>query len=104
MLHRTTQCGCSSWDGSHPGRRLTSRCARWPSAAAAQPLGTVRGARNTVKNVGGYYMEEVRRELLSRFGETAEDGPNSVYAGGLWVRTSVDPAMQEAADNCVETL
>ncbi len=36
-------------------------------------------------------MEEVRRELIKQFGEKAEDGPNSVYAGGLWVRTSMNP-------------
>src|SRR3546814_3165123 len=35
----------------------------------------------------GYFLEEVRRQLIEQFGETAEDGPNSVYAGGLWVRT-----------------
>ncbi len=67
-------------------------------AAAATGLGTIRyGAGEHFRDMGGYYMEEVRRELLRRFGETAEDGPNSVYAGGLWVRTSVDPKMQEAA-------
>ena len=42
-------------------------------------------------------MEEVRRDLMKRFGETADDGPNSVYAGGLWVRTSMMPKMQDAA-------
>ena len=42
-------------------------------------------------------MEEVRRELIKRFGENAEDGPNSLYAGGLWVRSSMDPMMQDAA-------
>src|SRR3546814_18918151 len=42
-------------------------------------------------------MEEVRRQLIAEFGETAEDGPHSVYAGGLWVRTPYDGAMQEAA-------
>ena len=42
-------------------------------------------------------MEEVRRELIKQFGETAEDGPNSLYAGGLWVRTSMVPTMQDAA-------
>ena len=35
--------------------------------------------------------------LLKRFGEKAEDGPNSLYAGGLWVRTSMNPMMQDAA-------
>src|SRR5690606_37440008 len=45
----------------------------------------------------GYFFEEVRRTLIEKFGETAEDGRNSVYAGGLWVRTSLDPVLQEAA-------
>ena len=72
------------------------------AAAAAMPLGTIRyGAGEHFPDMGGYFMEEVRRELLRRFGETAEDGANSVYAGGLWVRTSVDPVMQEAAANAL---
>jgi penicillin-binding protein 1A len=66
--------------------------------AQAQPLGTVRGPRESVKNVGGYFMEEVRRTLVGRYGEKMEDGPNSVYAGGLWVRTSYDPVKQKAAE------
>ncbi|HET9458787.1 MAG TPA: PBP1A family penicillin-binding protein [Sphingomicrobium sp.] len=74
---------------------------QWRSAAAT-PLGTIRyGTGEKFRDMGGYYMEEVRRELLRRFGETAEDGPNSVYAGGLWVRTSVVPSMQEAAANAL---
>jgi len=70
---------------------------QWRTAAST-PLGTIRyGSGEHFRDMGGYYMEEVRRELLKRFGETAEDGRNSVYAGGLWVRTSVVPHMQEAA-------
>lgn len=65
-------------------------------AAAAQPLGLVTQRRERSVDAG-YFLEEVRRELIERFGETAKDGPNSVYAGGLWVRTSLDPAMQLAA-------
>ena len=42
-------------------------------------------------------LDLVRRDLMRRFGETADDGPNSVYAGGLWVRTSMMPKMQDAA-------
>src|SRR3546814_5440603 len=41
-------------------------------------------------------MEEVRRMLIEQSGETAEDGPHSVYAGGLWVRTAYDDRMQQA--------
>jgi penicillin-binding protein 1A len=65
-------------------------------AAAAQPLGLVTQRRERSVDAG-YFLEEVRRELIDRFGETAENGPNSVYAGGLWVRTSLDPDMQLAA-------
>jgi penicillin-binding protein 1A len=45
----------------------------------------------------GYFTEETRRRLIGRFGENAEDGPLSVYAGGLWVRTSLNREMQGAA-------
>ena len=66
--------------------------------AAATGLGTIRyGSSAKFRDQGGYFMEEVRRDLLKRFGETADDGPNSVYAGGLWVRTSMVPTMQDAA-------
>ncbi|AWW74881.1 penicillin-binding protein [Erythrobacter sp. KY5] len=66
------------------------------AAAAAQPLGLVT-QRSERSADAGYFLEEVRRELIERFGETAEDGENSVYAGGLWVRTSLDTGLQEAA-------
>ncbi|MGZ8337596.1 MAG: penicillin-binding protein 1A [Allosphingosinicella sp.] len=69
--------------------------------AIRQPLGTIRGSGSSVRNVGGYFMEEVRRALVQRFGDNAEAGPNSVYAGGLWVRTSYDPRMQEATENAL---
>ena len=42
-------------------------------------------------------MEEVRRELIRKFGEDSKDGPDSLYAGGLWVRSSMNPMMQDAA-------
>jgi penicillin-binding protein 1A len=68
-------------------------------AAKAMPLGLAvqRTMRSSVD--AGYFMEEVRRELLAKFGELADDGPNSVYAGGLWVRSSLDPELQRAATN-----
>jgi penicillin-binding protein 1A len=67
-------------------------------AAAAQPLGTIRyGSNEKFAQQGGYFMEEVRRELIKRFGEDANNGPNSLYSGGLWVRSSMDPRIQDAA-------
>jgi len=67
-------------------------------AAAAAPLGSIRyGSNAKFREMGGYFMEEVRRDLIKRFGESGDDGPNSLYAGGLWVRTSMVPYMQDAA-------
>ncbi|MBY8335800.1 transglycosylase domain-containing protein [Alteriqipengyuania sp. NZ-12B] len=67
------------------------------AAAKAKPLGLTSGAASIRNADAGYFIEEVRRQLLDRFGETADDGPNSVYAGGLWVRTSLDMEYQKAA-------
>ena len=64
--------------------------------AVAQPLGTVQSHGSSFDaRAGGYYMEEVRRRLIQLFGEKAADGPNSVYAGGLWVRSPYDPKIQD---------
>jgi penicillin-binding protein 1A len=68
--------------------------------AQAAPLGTVKVPR-TVRNVGGYFMEEVRRQLVQRYGEKTEKGSNGVYTGGLWIRTSYDGAKQKAAENAL---
>ena len=72
-----------------------------PAAAAeakAQPLGLSPVQPPSFPPVAGYFTEEIRRQLIERFGETAEAGPHSVYAGGLWVRSSLNPEYQEAAE------
>ena len=66
------------------------------AAAKSQPLGLVQQRAERSADAG-YFLEEVRRQLIDEFGETAEDGGNSVYAGGLWVRTSLDTELQDAA-------
>ena len=67
-------------------------------AASTAPLGTIRyGSSEKFRQQGGYFMEEVRREIIKQFGEGPDKGPNSLYAGGLWVRTSMVPTMQDAA-------
>ncbi|MGN6589957.1 MAG: penicillin-binding protein 1A [Sphingomicrobium sp.] len=68
------------------------------NAAAATPIGTIRyGSNEKFHQQGGYFMEEVRRELIKQFGQDVKDGPNSLYGGGLWVRSSMDPVTQDAA-------
>jgi penicillin-binding protein 1A len=65
------------------------------SEAQSQPLGLIARDGPQFKGEGGYFAEQVRRDLKDRFGETAKDGPYSVYSGGLWVRTSMNPQLQE---------
>ncbi|MBS7790373.1 PBP1A family penicillin-binding protein [Roseococcus sp. SDR] len=48
--------------------------------------------RPEVVPVGGHFTEDVRRELISRFGQEQTQG------GGLVVRTSLDPALQAATE------
>jgi len=72
-------------------------------AAKAKPLGLIPRRRESYDPASGYFVEEVRRRLIEKYGETAEDGPNSVYSGGLWVRTSLDMQMQRAARSALRS-
>lgn len=71
------------------------------SNAIAQPLGAVRTQGPRFERVGGYFIEEVRRQLIEQFGENEEAGPYSVYSGGLWVRTSLNPELQTHTKNAL---
>src|SRR5579862_3061762 len=63
------------------------------SAATAEKLGVeLRAAAKPEPEHTGYFSEEVRRELIGRFGEKA------VYGGGLRVRTSYSAAYQQMAE------
>lgn len=59
--------------------------------AASQPL-EVQGRSTTERVTADYFAEEVRRELQQIYGDDA------LYAGGLSVRTTVDPNLQEIAE------
>ncbi len=71
------------------------------AAASAEPLVAVSNAGQAPAKEGDYFLEDVRRTLIAKFGETDATGPNSVYGGGLWVRTSIDPTMQAAAEKAL---
>ncbi|HWD57447.1 MAG TPA: PBP1A family penicillin-binding protein [Stellaceae bacterium] len=69
----------------------------WLTAAAAQaaksqPLVANPRALPEPPRDAGYYVEEVRRQLIDRFGEKA------VYEGGMIVRTSYVPVYQTMAE------
>jgi len=78
------------------GRMLEDGHISGPEAVAAlsEPLAVSgRAAADVVS--ADYFAEEVRRELVQRFGE------KSLYEGGLSVRTSLDPALQAIADKAL---
>lgn len=60
-------------------------------AAIAEPLKVKPRARSQFLFASDYFAEEVRRELIDLYGE------ESLYGGGLSVRTSLDPEMQAMA-------
>lgn len=61
-------------------------------AARAETIQARPTRRPEVVPVGQHFTEEVRRELLGRF------GPERTQGGGLVVRTSLDPALQAATE------
>ena len=71
------------------------------AAASAEPLVAVSNAGQAPAREGDYFLEDVRRNLIAKFGETDASGANSVYGGGLWIRTSIDPEMQAAAEKAL---
>ena len=70
---------------------ITAEEARW---ARAEPL-IVRTRDETDVVDAPYFAEEVRRELIQRYGE------DRLYAGGLSVRTSLDSRLQQIADRAL---
>jgi penicillin-binding protein 1A len=65
------------------------------AAAKAEGLQARILRRPETVSVGQHFTEEVRRELISRFGQEQTQG------GGLVVRTSLDPRIQAAAEQAL---
>ena len=60
-------------------------------AARTAPLATRRRDPTEIVENAEYFAEEVRRQMLARYGE------ETLYKGGLSVRTTLDPSLQVAA-------
>jgi len=63
--------------------------------ARAEPLTPRPTRRPDMVQVGGHFAEEVRRELIARF------GADQTTMGGLVVRTSLDPTLQLEAERAL---
>ena len=70
--------------------------ARKATKAKAEPLGVTPRRNGTYLFAGEYFTEEVRREIIARYGEDA------LYEGGLSVRTTLDPKMQLIARKAMQ--
>ncbi len=64
--------------------------------AKAEPLGVKPRGNGTYLSAADYFTEEVRRELIARYGQTA------LYEGGLSVRTTLDPKIQLLARKAMQ--
>jgi penicillin-binding protein 1A len=64
--------------------------------AKASSLGVTPRRGGTYLFAGEYFTEEVRRAIISRYGEDA------LYEGGLSVRTTLDPEMQVVARKALQ--
>ncbi len=64
--------------------------------ARAEGLGVKPRRGGTYLFAGEYFTEEVRREIISRYGQTA------LYEGGLSVRTTLNPEMQRVARRAMQ--
>src|SRR3546814_3241410 len=49
-------------------------------ASIAQPLGAIRPYQIRPDRLGRWFVEDLRRELIPRFVETAPDGPNNIHS------------------------
>ncbi len=69
-------------------------------AARSEPI-TVQDRQRQLTpttRLGDYFVEAIRRDLIDRYGE---EGKNGIYTGGLWIRSTIDPDMQVAAETAV---
>ena len=64
--------------------------------AKTEPLGVKLRRKGDYVFASEYFTEEVRREIISRYGETA------LYEGGLSVRTTLDPKLQVLARKAMQ--
>ncbi|TIS16219.1 MAG: penicillin-binding protein 1A, partial [Mesorhizobium sp.] len=64
--------------------------------AKAEPLGVKPRRNGSYLFAGEYFTEEVRRQIIARYGE------NALYEGGLSVRTTLDPKIQLIARKAMQ--
>ncbi len=64
--------------------------------AKAMPLETTRRLRGPEYAAAAYFVEELRRDLVSRYGEEA------LYEGGLSIRSTIDTQLQLAAQEALQ--
>ena len=65
------------------------------ASAAQEPITLAKRAQSETASDGEYFAEEIRRDLVSKYGE------DILYKGGLAVRTTLDPEKQKFASDAL---
>lgn len=65
------------------------------ASAAQEPITLAKRAQSETASDGEYFAEEIRRDLVSKYGE------DILYKGGLAVRMTLDPEMQKHASDAL---
>jgi penicillin-binding protein 1A len=73
------------------------------SAASLQEIRLAAPARRLSRARYPYFVEELKQQLLDdpRLGETPTDRYNSLFQGGLRIYTTLEPTIQEAAEQAI---
>ncbi len=75
-------------------------------AASTEPIELAPPHRRLGRSRYPYFVEELKRQLLDdvRLGETPTDRYNALFSGGLRIHTTLDPSMQLAAEEALESV
>ncbi|NNC91905.1 MAG: penicillin-binding protein, partial [Acidimicrobiia bacterium] len=73
------------------------------SAASLEEIQLAAPARRLARARYPYFVEELKRQLLDdpRLGETPTDRYHALFQGGLRIHTTLEPAIQEAAEQSI---
>jgi penicillin-binding protein 1A len=76
------------------------------AAAALEAVEVAPPTQRLARSRYPYFVEELKQQLLDdiRLGETPTDRYNALFQGGLRIYTTLEPAMQEAAEQAIESI
>ena len=98
--------GATERGAAADGRARLPRPRRASPRRSAEPLHLAPPRPDTERYPAGHFVEAVKQWILGdpRFGATDEDRRNLLFRGGLRITTTLDPALQAAAEQAVSAI